>query len=223
MRASFRQSKYNSEQWRRFRVSDSSEWWTLQLCSRQRRYLVLSTRENPEGCRDGTGAVRGDEPAVQKRMPTIKKIPKTVEITHAVGQGQVPNIAKKLTRYRRRSSCRCDARQTIPRHPGDPDGRSSAVQHENEVVDMPVVMGRRARFRRAGCSDVVQHLQSRCLETKEEGHCQSSVISAHHVPPSSIFQTTKHVTSLGHTHQEPLLSNGVPSARSSRHHRANVR
>ena len=45
-------------------------------------------------CRDDTGAVQGDEPAIQKRMPNIKKIPETVEIMHAVGQGQVPNIAK---------------------------------------------------------------------------------------------------------------------------------
>ena len=31
---------------------------------------------------------------MQKRMPNIKKIPKTVEIICAVGLGQVPNIAK---------------------------------------------------------------------------------------------------------------------------------
>ena len=62
---------------------NSSEWWTLQLCSRQRHWQVPSTRENPEGCRDETGAVQGDEPAIQKRMPNIQN----VEITHAVTQG----------------------------------------------------------------------------------------------------------------------------------------
>ena len=41
-----------------------------------------------------TGAVQGDEPAIQKRMPNIKKIPMTVEIIHTVVQGQVPNIKK---------------------------------------------------------------------------------------------------------------------------------
>ena len=39
-------------------------------------------------------AVQGDEPAIQKRMPTIKKIPQTVGIVHALLQEQVPNIAK---------------------------------------------------------------------------------------------------------------------------------
>ena len=63
---------------------NSSEWWTLQLCSRQRHCQVLSTRE---GCRDDTGAIQGDEPAIQERMPTIKETPGTVEIIHAVGQG----------------------------------------------------------------------------------------------------------------------------------------
>ena len=67
---------------------------TLQLCSRQHRCQVPSNRENPEGCRDDTGAVQGDEPAIQKRMPTVKKISRTVEIIHAVGQGLVPDIAK---------------------------------------------------------------------------------------------------------------------------------
>ena len=52
------------------------------------------TSDNPEGCRDDTGTVQGDERAIQKRMPNIQKIQKTVEITHAVTQGQVPNIAK---------------------------------------------------------------------------------------------------------------------------------
>ena len=48
----------------------------------------------PEGCRDDTGAVQGDEHAIRRQMPNIKKISNTVEITHAVIQGQVPNIAK---------------------------------------------------------------------------------------------------------------------------------
>ena len=69
---------------------NSSEWQTLHHCQ------VLSTRENREGCRDDTGAVQGDEPAIQKRMPNIKKIPKTVEIIHAMGQGQVQDIAKTV-------------------------------------------------------------------------------------------------------------------------------
>ena len=29
---------------------NSSEWWTLELCSRQRHWQVPSTRKNPEGC-----------------------------------------------------------------------------------------------------------------------------------------------------------------------------
>ena len=45
-------------------------------------------------CRNDTDAGQRDEPAIQKRMPNIEKIPKTVEIIHAVGQGQVPNIAR---------------------------------------------------------------------------------------------------------------------------------
>ena len=55
---------------------------------------MSSTRENPEDCRDDTGAVQGDEPAIQKRMPTIKKISNAVEIIQTVIRGQVPNIAK---------------------------------------------------------------------------------------------------------------------------------
>ena len=91
-------------------------------------------------------------------MPTIKKIPKTVEITHAVIQGQVPNIAK--TDEIPRSSCRGEARQTVVQKQCPTLWRSklgciSAVQYENEVVDMPIVEGRRARFRRAGSSNLV--------------------------------------------------------------------
>ena len=48
----------------------------------------------PEGCRDDTGAVQGNEHAIHRQMPNIKKISKIVEITHAVTHGQVPNIAK---------------------------------------------------------------------------------------------------------------------------------
>ena len=69
-------------------------------------------RKNPEGCRDDTGAVQGDQPVVQKRMPNIKKILETVEIIHAVGQDRC-RTSRKLTRYRRRSSCRGEARQTV--------------------------------------------------------------------------------------------------------------
>ena len=53
-----------------------------------------ASKKNPEGCRDDTGAVQGDEPAIQKRMPNIQKIPKTVGIIHVVIQGHVPNIAQ---------------------------------------------------------------------------------------------------------------------------------
>ena len=67
---------------------------------------------------------------------------------------------RKLTRYRRRSSCRDDARQAdvqiqCPTPRRSRMGCPSAVQYENEVVDMPVVKGRRPRFRRAGCTKVV--------------------------------------------------------------------
>ena len=55
----------------------SSEWGTLQRCRRQRHWQVPSNWGND------TGAVQGDEPAIQKR-----------QIIHAVGQGQVPNITK---------------------------------------------------------------------------------------------------------------------------------
>ena len=41
-----------------------------------------------------TTQVQFKEPAIQKRMPTIKKTPETVETIHAVIQEQVPNIAK---------------------------------------------------------------------------------------------------------------------------------
>ena len=68
--------------------------------------------------------------------------------------------SRKLTRYRRRRSCRGDARQTVvqiqwPTPRRSRLGCSSAVQYENEAADVPVVKGRRARFRRAGCSNVV--------------------------------------------------------------------
>ena len=56
--------------------------------NRQLSLPGASHPENPEGCRDDTGAVQGDEPAIQKRMPTIKKkIPKTVEIIHCCDTG----------------------------------------------------------------------------------------------------------------------------------------
>ena len=71
---------------------NSWKWWTLQRCNRQRHRQVLSSRDNPKSCRDDTRAVQGDEPPLQKRMPNIKKILKTLEIIHA--QGQVPDIAK---------------------------------------------------------------------------------------------------------------------------------
>ena len=58
---------------------------------------------------------------------------------------------RTLTRYRRRSSCRGEQCPTSRRSRLG----SSAVQNENQVEDMPVVKGRRARFRRAGCSNVV--------------------------------------------------------------------
>ena len=35
----------------------------------------------PEGCRDDTCSVQGDEHAIQRQRPNIKKISKTVEIT----------------------------------------------------------------------------------------------------------------------------------------------
>ena len=126
-------------------ASDSgsgSSWWILQRCRRQRHW-----QESPEGCRDDTGIVQGDEHALLRQMPNIKTISKTVEITHLVIQGEVPNVAK--TGFRRRSSCRGDARQTIvqrqcPTPKRSKLGCSSAVQYGNEVVDMPVVKGRRA-------------------------------------------------------------------------------
>ena len=47
MRTSSRQSKLNSEQWEYFRFSSSNatEWWTLQLCNRQRRSFLWHHRD----------------------------------------------------------------------------------------------------------------------------------------------------------------------------------
>ena len=93
-------------------------------------------------------------------MPTIKKIPKTVKLIHALIQGQ-GRKTRKLTRCRRRSSCRGDARQPVVQRQCPTSRRSrrlrcsSAVQCENEVVDMPVVKGRRVRFRCA--EDIEAH------------------------------------------------------------------
>ena len=75
---------------------------------------------------------------MQKRMPTTKKIPKTVEILHAVIQGQVPNIVKTagaVLMPRRCTTTRCA--ETVPniQEIQKTDWRcSSAVQYENEVT-----------------------------------------------------------------------------------------
>ena len=54
-----------------------------------------------------------------------------------LGQGQVPDIAK--TDEIPKAQCRGDARQTVVQIQCPTPRRSSAVQYENEVVDMPVV------------------------------------------------------------------------------------
>ena len=77
-------------------------------------------------------------------MPNIKKISKTVEITHAVIQGEVPNIAKTHEIPQAHFMTRYDARHTAvqkqcPSLRRSRLGCSSTAQYENEVVDMPVV------------------------------------------------------------------------------------
>ena len=90
-------------------------------------------------------------------MPNIKKISKTVEIIHAVGQAQVPNIAKTYeipqAQFMPRRGTTNSCAETVP--------NAQEIQiGENEVVDMPVVKDRRARFRRVGSSNVVAGLGS---------------------------------------------------------------
>ena len=84
--------------------------------------------------------------------------------------------SRKLTRHRRRSSCRGDARQlVVPRQRLTSRrsrlGCSSAVQYENDVVCMPVVKSRRARFRHAedieAHTDTVHRQDRRCSREGE--------------------------------------------------------
>ena len=78
-------------------------------------------------------------------MPNIKKISKTVEITHAVIQGQVPNVEKTdeipQAQFMPRGTTTVVQKQ-CPTLRRSRLGCSSKVQYENEVVDMPVVKGR---------------------------------------------------------------------------------
>ena len=137
--------------------SNSSEWWTLQLCSRQRHWQVPSIRENPEGCRK----VQFWEMNQQYRngCRTSRRSRRLLR-SHTLRYRDRCRTSRKLTRHRRRSSFRGDARQTVVQSQCPTSRRfrlgcSSAVQYENDVVHMPVEEGRRARFRRA--ADIEAH------------------------------------------------------------------
>ena len=104
----------------------------------------------PEGCRDDTGAVQGDERAIQRQMSNIEKISKTVEIIHAVGQGQVPNIAK---------TDEIPQAQFMPRR-GTTNSCAETVPNAQEV-QIGMLQRSAVRERGGGCEGQARAIQTR--------------------------------------------------------------